>query len=104
MRFLYVSLLLLLNTIKLHAQEPMGSMWEITACEKMPCEMLSVQKWIDKTVKPLFVAGLQTSNSYWGDNNSISFSLSGQKSLNIVLPNTGGIQLKFGDAYPPKIK
>lgn len=105
MRFLnFLVFLLLLNIAKLSAQEPMGALWEITACENLPCEMLPVQKWIAQTVEPLFISGLQTSNSYWGDNNSISFAFTGKNSLSISLPNTNGIKLKFEDAYPPRLK
>lgn len=66
--------------------------------------MLAVQKWVAQTVEPLFISGLQTSNFYWGENNSISFSFSGKNSLSIALPNTDGIKLKFEDAYPPRLK
>ncbi len=105
MRFLnFLALLLLLNIANLFAQEPMGALWEITACENLPCEMLPVQKWVAQTVEPLFISGLQTSNSYWGDNNSISFAFTGNNSLSISLPNTNGIKLKFEDAYPPRLK
>lgn len=104
MRFLYLFVLLSLSNITLYAQEPMGSIWEIKACENIPCEMLPVQKWVEQTVKSLFISSLQSSNSYWGDNNSISFAFTGKNSLNIPLPSTNGLQLKFDDAYPPQLK
>ncbi|NTE01506.1 hypothetical protein G6M26_26950 [Agrobacterium tumefaciens] len=105
MRFLnFLLLLLIVNIAELSAQEPMGALWEMTACENLPCEMLPVKKWVSQTVEPLFISGLQTSNSYWGDNNSISFSFTGKNSLSIALPNTNGIKLKFEDAYPPRLK
>lgn len=103
-RLIIILTFTLIGYTKASAQNTLDLLFELSSCVEIPCDMSNIETWIKKTVSPLFITNLQNSNSTYGDNTFVSFSLRGRNPVLVPLHGTDGIKLRFATLPPPKAR
>jgi hypothetical protein len=80
--------LLLLVSFAVSAQNKLNDLYTLT-----PPGMPHVQKWVNTTLRPVFIRNLQSSDNARSASKFLLFTLGGRPGTALSLPNTGGLLL-----------
>ncbi|MDN3548893.1 hypothetical protein [Mucilaginibacter aquaedulcis] len=101
MKTYLLSLFLLGTALCASAQNKLSDLYTLEPGDHYPQNMPYVQQWITRTLQPIFVRNLQSSDNARSATKFLSFNLAGSSASALMLPNTGGLRLLSG---PGQIK